>query len=98
MRVNIDNSPVSIEGLDIFTEFSAISTDAQWRERTVTGVRADADGEHVWIDPDVIACAAKAAGMDASWSDGFARMRSFAAGRGWIDELGWIRAHVVAER
>lgn len=95
MRVNIEHSPLSVEGLDTFAEFSAVSASAHWRESAGEGVRADADGEHVWIDPEAIAAAADAAGMPASWGGDFARMRSFAGTRGWLDERGWIRAHVV---
>ncbi|MGW0161681.1 hypothetical protein ACWDUN_20460 [Mycobacterium sp. NPDC003323] len=95
MRVNIDDSPFSVEGLDIFTEFCAVTADEQWPSRTGPGVRVDAGGEHVWIDPDLIAAAADRAGSAPSWREGFERMRSFAGTKGWLDDRGWIRAHVV---
>lgn len=98
VRVNIDESPFTVAGLDVFTEFSAVSASALWREREYTGVRVDPDGEHVWIDPEILASAADTAGMPSSWVEGFARMRSFADTRGWLDDRGWIRAHVVIGR
>ncbi len=95
VRINIDDSPLSIEGLDIFTEFSAVTADEQWHTRTRPGVRVDPEGEHVWIDPDLIAAAADRAELPPSWREGFERMRSFADTKGWLDDRGWIRAHVV---
>lgn len=94
--VNIDNSPVSVEGLDNVKEFAA-STRTSPPARDVVGVRVDDDGEHVWIDPAVISAAAEAAEMPATWTADFDGMRQFAQTRGWIDERGWIRAHVVAD-
>ncbi|OBF37440.1 hypothetical protein A5719_21740 [Mycolicibacterium peregrinum] len=79
--------------MDIFTDFSAVSTNGQWRESAVPGVRVD--GEHVWIDPGHIVAAAESAGAPDGWREGFAGMCRFAASKGWLDDDGWIRAHVV---
>lgn len=45
---------------------------------------------HVWVDPDVLCPAAE----DASAARGFAAMVDFARAHGWVDDRGFIRAHV----
>ncbi|BDD96306.1 MULTISPECIES: hypothetical protein [Mycobacteriaceae] len=97
MQVNIDTSPISVDGLDVFTEFTAISSGVgNAADSASSGVRVDEDSEHVWIDPARIVAAASAAGVPDSWTGDFERMCGYAQTKGWLDERGWIRAHVVA--
>lgn len=96
MQVDIDASPIAVDRLDVFTEFSARSSGIESvGDSTNKGVRVDEDGVHVWIDPTHIAAAAAAAGMPDSWAGDFERMCAYARTKGWLDEQGWIRAHVV---
>lgn len=85
-----------VEDLENFQEFAASMTEIDVA-RGRADVRVDDDGAHVWIDPAVLAEAARAAGVSPSWTANFDGMRRYADGKGWVDERGWIRAHVVPE-
>lgn len=50
------------------------------------------DGEHAWIRCEWMTASVSVATDD--WRAGFARMRAFAAERGWLSEQGEIRAHM----
>ena len=58
--------------------------------RIVPGARAD--GNHVWLPQSWLAAQGRPA--DADWQSGFARMIAYAAGAGWVDEAGAVRAHI----
>ncbi|MCC5986553.1 MAG: flavin reductase family protein [Pararhodobacter sp.] len=50
--------------------------------------------EHIRLDPAVLRFLSPLAGAPA-WEEGFALMLAKAAGAGWIDQAGAVRAHVV---
>ncbi len=49
--------------------------------------------EHSWIAPDVLTELA-GRGDDEEWRQQLAAMLAYAAGKGWCDEAGRVRAHV----
>ncbi len=51
------------------------------------------DGEHAWISPDWL-FANSGLADDPQWVAGFTGMVEFAAKHGWVNEDGWIRAHI----
>lgn len=51
------------------------------------------DGGHIWVRPGAVRDAV-GPDADAEWESGFARMLEFAAGHGWCDPEGRIRAHI----
>lgn len=48
---------------------------------------------HVWIDPSLLTGLMGYA-ADETWTEKFAGMVSYAAGKGWLDDQGRLRAHV----
>ncbi|MFT3865123.1 MAG: hypothetical protein QM729_12680 [Solirubrobacterales bacterium] len=52
------------------------------------------DGEHVFVDPQVLRELAGDRAADPAWSASLEGMIGFAAEHGWVDEAGFIRAHV----
>jgi hypothetical protein len=57
------------------------------------GLPAD-DNAHVFVDPGWLIGQASGVTDQTWWNEGFAAMVRFATGRGWVDEVGRIRAHV----
>jgi len=53
-----------------------------------------ADDEHVYVDPAVLLRLAGERAEDPAWLESLAGMTAFAAEHGWVDEAGFIRAHV----
>ena len=49
--------------------------------------------EHAWIAPDVLIELAGRGGDD-EWKQNLAGMLAYAAGKGWCDEDGRVRAHI----
>jgi hypothetical protein len=49
---------------------------------------------HVWISPEEIERLAGERAQDPSWRQGFERMLAYAREHGWVDERGFVRAHV----
>ena len=51
---------------------------------------------HGWVSPEVLA---ELAGPQAtpSWLDAVGRMCEYASSRGWTDDSGRLRAHIVVE-
>ena len=50
------------------------------------------DGAHAWVLPEAVR--GLHPGADAAWGSGFAAMVAYAAGKGWTDRQGRIRAHI----
>ena len=50
--------------------------------------------EHVVVDPVALRALAGAAATD-EWDEGFAGMRAYAAGKGWVEDDGVV-AHIEA--
>lgn len=56
--------------------------------------RVAEDGEHVFVDPAVLRRLAGERAADPGWAASLEGMVGFAAEHGWVDEAGFIRAHV----
>lgn len=52
------------------------------------------DGAHVYLDPEELKRLAGADASDPDWQQRFTEMVAFAAASGWVDENGYVRAHV----
>jgi hypothetical protein len=52
------------------------------------------EGDHVFLDPKALTRLAGGAAGDPGWRNGFAEMVAYAAKRDWIDDAGFVRAHV----
>jgi hypothetical protein len=57
--------------------------------------RLHADGAHVVVDPVALRALAGPA-ADEGWDEGFAGMRAYAAGKGWVEADGGLLAHIDA--
>lgn len=55
------------------------------------------DGKHVSVMPSWIEENVGSLAEEPTWSDGFAAMIRYAASKGWIDEAGRIRGHIVGK-
>lgn len=55
--------------------------------------RTDGD-DHVYVDPAVLLRLAGERGEEAGWRESLDEMIAFAAKHGWVDDAGFIRAHV----
>jgi hypothetical protein len=53
-----------------------------------------ADDDHVYVDPAVLLRLAGERAEEAGWRESLDEMIAFAADHGWVDEHGFIRAHV----
>jgi hypothetical protein len=49
----------------------------------------------VWIDPALLT--ELAGERDEAWAQKFADMVAFAAGKGWVDDRGRLRAHIEVD-
>jgi hypothetical protein len=58
------------------------------------GARADQD--HVFVNPARLRELAGERASDPAWLASLAGMLEFAAEHGWIDERGWVSAHIAA--
>jgi hypothetical protein len=54
----------------------------------------DGAGEHAFLEADALPRLAGVLAADPRWRSGYEAMLAFAAGKGWIDDRGRIRAHV----
>lgn len=85
-----------LEAPDEFTRFS-IAVDPALADRLPVALARVADhaaeDAHAWVRPDAVRALSPLAGQ-AAWDAGFRAMMDVAAGHGWIDGNGRIRAHV----
>ncbi|HVB92218.1 MAG TPA: hypothetical protein VND70_08980 [Acidimicrobiales bacterium] len=84
---------------DDFTRFS-VAVEGGGAEGSLAQVvhasglgRLQPDGGHVAVDPVALRALAGPAATP-EWDEGFAGMRAYAAGKGWVDADGAILAHV----
>jgi len=66
----------------------------QQLEGAIARIGCRADEAHVWLEPSILRFLSGCAG-DAAWEERFSTMLSYAAARGWVDDKGRVRAHVV---
>jgi hypothetical protein len=89
---------VVLEEPDTFTEFSVHVAGPVEDERlrgVLAGLGRPYDGTHTFIDVESLKRLAGSRATDADWLASLDGMVGFAASRGWVDEGGGIRAHVV---
>lgn len=94
--VDLSESRVLLQDPGDFSRFSlAVEGDGNLAEMVrQSGLgRLKEDGEHVVVDPVALRALAGPAATD-EWDDGFAGMREFAAGKGWVESDGGIVAHI----
>ncbi len=94
---------VVLEQPDDFRAFSvrvpAGVDDGALRTGPLADVVAFDDTGHGWIAPAAVRSLAGALAGDPgpAWTAGFAAMSTYAAGKGWVDAAGRLRAHVERE-
>jgi hypothetical protein len=90
MVFRIDRTDLVLDGPDAFDRFDIVAGP----EADLTRLGAVADnGEHVFVAPDTVRALAGEA-VTPEWEERFAGMVGYAASKGWLDEVGRIRAHV----
>jgi hypothetical protein len=78
--------------VDNFRAFAVVVTGEPDLGAGLDGLGA-VDGDHVFLDPEGVKRLAgeRAAG---DWGANFDKMIEFARSKGWVDELGRVRAHI----
>lgn len=97
MRVHLsDAGAITLVEPQVFNRLDVLA-DPQAPERLAQAIarvgRRDGEG-HVWLSPDVLRFLSGLAGDDA-WERGLRGMLAYAAGKGWLDADGRVRAHLV---
>ena len=97
MRVQLtDAGAITLVEPQVFNRLDVLA-DPQSPERLEQAVasigRREGEG-HVWLSPGVLRFLSGHAG-EPEWERGFAGMLAYAAGRGWVDGDGHVRAHLV---
>ena len=94
--IDLSEGRVLLQDPADFTRF-AVATEGEGDLREVvrqSGLgRLRDDGVHVVVDPVALRALAGTAATD-EWDQGFAGMRDYAAGRGWVEADGGIVAHI----
>lgn len=94
--IDLDESRVLLQQPGDFGRFSVAVEGAGDLAEVVrqSGLgRLKDDGEHVVVDPVALRALA-GPGATAEWDEGFAGMRAYAAGKGWVEDDGGIVAHI----
>jgi hypothetical protein len=94
--IDLSESRIHLNGPDDFTRFSvevAGDGDIGPIVRTSGLGRISDGGDQVAVDPAAVRALAGPAATEA-WEEGFAGMCTYAAGKGWVDPEGGIRAHI----
>jgi hypothetical protein len=94
--IDLSEATIELREPDEFTRFSValVGTGdlAQVVQRSGLG-RLHEDGEHMVVDPVALRALAGPA-ADERWDEGFAGMCAYAAGKGWVEADGGVRAHI----
>lgn len=98
MDVSVDPSGMpTLEGVDDFTSLrltgTAPATGAARATLAAAGIDLTDDLTHGHIEPATFSRLAGAAADRPDWQTGLRGMLAYAAGKGWTDETGRIRAH-----
>jgi hypothetical protein len=72
-----------------------LGTDQAAYDAAVSRIGSPADADHVWVDRAALEALAGDLTQDAAWQRSLESMLTYAASKGWVDESGAIRAHVV---
>ena len=97
MIVVVSEDGVDLEQADDCTAFHVVARDVGPDEvhGAVSGIGAF-DGEHAWIEPEVVRTLAEDSVAD-DWDERFDAMVASAVSKSWVDEEGRIRAHIEWE-
>jgi len=93
MIINIQAAgPATLEDADNFRAFKVVSAAAPASAFAAIG---RLDGGHVWVNPAWL----KAHGRpdDETWATGLEKMLNYAKTAGWVDEAGYVRAHIEGD-
>ncbi len=98
MQVVIGSGSAELVEADVFTALS-VSVGSLDDQTVADTVRREGLGVaelpgHVWLEPDALRRLAGAAAT-AEWMTSFDGMVAYAVAKGWADDDGRIRAHVV---
>jgi hypothetical protein len=96
--VDLETSPAGLELLepDDFKGFKVVTAGGPsglGEALAPIGELTD-DAEHAFLRPEAVQELPGAPTDDEEWRQGFAAMVDYAAGHGWTDESGAVRAHV----
>jgi hypothetical protein len=94
--IDLSRATASLRQPDEFTRFSVALEghgDLALAVRQSGLGRLHTDGAHVVVDPVALRALAGSA-ADQSWDEGFAGMRAYAAGKGWVEPDGGLLAHI----
>jgi hypothetical protein len=92
-----DGDELELRDADNFREFKVTADGERDADRLAAAITpiGRMDGlDHVWLKPDGVAALSGARPSDPAWEKSFAGMLEHAAGHGWVDERGAVRAHV----
>lgn len=90
VRIDASNPPV-LEDADNFRAFKLVCAAPRDTCAEAFARVGRMDGDHVWIDAGWLRANGR---PDAEWQAGLDKMITFAAGAGWVDDKGAIRAHI----
>ena len=97
MNVIIDSAGPKLEEADNLRAFAVELKVPREAAQDLGGCGVwSADGAHLFVEPDWLRRQAGSLADDAGWQRNFAGMVEFARSKGWLDDQGRIRAHVVS--
>ncbi len=82
--------PQVFNRLDILADVQS----SQQLERAIARIGCRADERHIWVEPSILRFLSGYAG-DGDWEKHFTGMLTYAQVKGWLDEQGRVRAHLV---
>lgn len=93
MRIEVTGDGTTLRDPDDFKGFSVrVVGDDPATE--ALGKLGRADDDHVFVDPAVLLRLAGERAGEAEWRQSYDEMVAFAVKHGWVDDDGFIRAHV----
>lgn len=96
--VDLETSPAALELLEAedFKGFKVVTAGgpAGLREALAPIGEVTDDAAHAYLRPEAVQELPGAPVDDEAWRQGFAAMVEYAAGHGWTNETGAVRAHI----
>ena len=84
--------PCVFNRLDVLVDLQSPERLAQ----AIARIGHRAGEHHVWLSPNVLRFLSGFAG-ESEWESGFATMLEYASSKGWVNELGEVRAHLTVQ-
>ena len=97
MRVHLTEAgAITLVEPQVFSRFDILADvqSPQQLERAISRIGCRADERHIWVEPCILRFLSGCAG-DSDWEKHFTGMLTYAKVKGWIDELGRVRAHLA---